>query len=159
MEWDPVLQFMQPSFHVIKMGLTNQHYLPNSQKIVKNGYQDIINMMPYGRAKGYKEIFEHVTQIITEKEKIWIYPSKEHIIYSNARITTKEEDICFLDHLLSTIISNQVSGSEDMAKELCKILWDYSDHHCEHCVIEDMSQASLNSEEFPMEFFDSRMEK
>lgn len=46
-----------------------------------------------------------------------------------------------------------------MEKELCKLLWDYSDHHCEHCVIEDMSQASLNSEEFSAEFFESRMEK
>lgn len=79
-------------------------------------------MMPYRRAKGYKEIFEHVTQIITEKEKIWVYPSEDHIIYSNARMDTKEEDICYLDHLLSAIISNQVHGSENMAKELCKLL-------------------------------------
>ena len=69
MEWDPDLQYMQPAFHVIKLGLTNQHFLPTSQNVVKNGYQDIINMMSYRRAKRYKEIFEHVTQLITEKEK------------------------------------------------------------------------------------------
>ncbi|XP_022876953.1 costunolide synthase-like [Olea europaea var. sylvestris] len=46
-----------------------------------------------------------------------------------------------------------------MAKELCKLFWNYSDHHCEYCVIEDTSQASLNNDEFPAEFFDSKMEK
>lgn len=106
MEWDSNLQYIQPAFHVIKLGFTNQHFLPTNQKIVKNCYQDIINMMPYRRTKGYKEIFEHITQIITEKEKIWVYPSEEYIIYFNARKETKEEDICYLDHLLSKIISN-----------------------------------------------------